>query len=120
MTNTPQTSNPTLDKLKDRIYLALETMHKSKHLKSGCFCTTEVSGAFRFSLEAIDSYIESKIELAKIEAKIEELRDTTNMYFDDSTATNGIIKLKSHNVNLSFSNRLSTLITNKDKLNDIT
>lgn len=36
---------------KDRIYPALINLHESKHIEN-CFCTTEISGAYKFILEA--------------------------------------------------------------------
>jgi len=58
------------EQLEDRIYLALQKMHESKHLKKGCFCTTEICGAFKFQLEAIDAYTSQLISNQSKKGKI--------------------------------------------------
>lgn len=38
-------------------YDALVYIHSQKHLKNGCFCTTEISGAYRKVLDVFRGYI---------------------------------------------------------------
>ena len=44
----------------DRIYQGLAHLHRQKHLKGGCFCTSEISGVYRVVLDEINVIIRTE------------------------------------------------------------
>jgi hypothetical protein len=49
-------SDTTAQELQDKMYEVLSYLHQQKHLKKGCFCTTEIAGPFKLMWDLFDTY----------------------------------------------------------------
>lgn len=57
----------------DRIYQNLMHIHRSEHISDDCFCTTEVSGAYKNILDEIEKSLASQRKAAEIEMQLKAL-----------------------------------------------